>query len=302
MKYLKIMALALGGFLLTACSNDDDYNTASGVTVEMGVSEFTASESASSFNVPIKITGDANGPVKVEIKVESTGSNPAVPYEERDGVWSGNFIVTSETINIPSDDKIAYVQIRPIDDKDENDSRTFTITIVSAEGATIGALNSTLVTLKDNDSTPYGKIQGEWTFSFINQNGAPAAWNVNLTGYEEGTPEYENLLTLEGLAGRESYLDLDYYEDETTGEMYVEMILPEPIAWYDSANYIWLFTGRRTDAGFSLASGTIRGTVSADMKEITFDPAAYLIFTVANPDLSSILGVLSTAEGIKMTR
>ena len=54
MKLNKIFAIALAALTLTACSDDDDnnflggVNTASGVTVEMGNSQFTTQESHTS--------------------------------------------------------------------------------------------------------------------------------------------------------------------------------------------------------------------------------------------------------------
>ena len=62
MKYVKLFALAAGAFMLTACSDDNDFNSASDVTVEMAKSEITVKENAGTFNVPVKVTGDPNGP------------------------------------------------------------------------------------------------------------------------------------------------------------------------------------------------------------------------------------------------
>ena len=66
------------------------------------------------------MTGDPNGPVKVKIVVEASASNPALPFEEKEGKWSGNYIITSETINIPADEKTANVEISTVDDLEEN--------------------------------------------------------------------------------------------------------------------------------------------------------------------------------------
>ncbi len=55
MKLNKIFAIALAALTLTACSDDDDnnflggVNSAKGVTVEMGNSQFTAQESEEFF-------------------------------------------------------------------------------------------------------------------------------------------------------------------------------------------------------------------------------------------------------------
>ncbi len=52
MKYVKLFALAAGAFMLTACSDDNDFNSASDVTVEMAKSEITVKENAGTFNAP----------------------------------------------------------------------------------------------------------------------------------------------------------------------------------------------------------------------------------------------------------
>ena len=63
MKLNKIFAIALAALTLTACSDDDDnnflggVNSAKGVTVEMGNSQFTAQESEEFFYVPVAVRG-----------------------------------------------------------------------------------------------------------------------------------------------------------------------------------------------------------------------------------------------------
>ncbi len=47
----------------------------------MADSQITVKESEGQFFVPIKVDGKANGDVKVTVKVEGTGNNPAQPTE-----------------------------------------------------------------------------------------------------------------------------------------------------------------------------------------------------------------------------
>lgn len=296
MKYFKILALALGAFFMTACSDNDKVNSVAGVTVEMGTSEISVKENTGTFSVPVKLTGDPNGPVRIQIKVEGTGSNPAYPFEPNNGNWSGNFIVTSETINIPADEKTASIEISTVDDPEENADRTFIVTIVSAEGATLGSATSTLVTIKDNDSVPYEKVQGAWKFNFNDYDGEPASWNVNIMGYDEDENGYGTELVLEGLITSGTNLTLYYYYDEASNTSWVEMQLPEPIAAYDADNYVWTLNG------FNLDPSVVRGTFSEDLKTISFDPDDTLVFYVAAPDFSSYLGVYDTASNISMVR
>lgn len=308
MKYVKIFALALGALTLTACSNDDDYNTASNVTVEMAQSEIEFRENAGVSNpvyVPIQITGDANGPVKVTVKVEGSGSNPALPYEDRNGEWSGNYLVTSTTITIPADEKRASVEIKTFDDIEENDDRTFTITIETAEGATIGNPSSTIVTLLDNDKgSAYDKLTGSWNFNFTNSDGQAESTPITISALEPGEEGYGTELLLEGLLNNPTIVTLYYYSDND-GNPYVEFILPEPIIGYDADNYIWAMVSQISESGgVSVATRptAIRGEVSEDLRTITFNPSDMIGFIVAAKDLSALVGIYELADGITITR
>lgn len=297
MKYVKILALALGALSLTACSDSDSGNTATGVTVEMQQSEITVSENKGIFNVPIKVTGDANGPIKVKVKVEGNGPNPAQPFEERNGVWSGDYVVTSTDLNIPADTKTVNVEINTIDNVDENEAKTFTVTIESVEGATIGSQSSTNVTIKDNDSVPYEKVQGAYKFSFLDYDGVPTNWNLVISGIDEGEPGYGEELYINGFLGMASTsLTLYFHNNEATGETFIEFNLPEPMIWYDSANYVWAIKG------MSLADGVIRGTFSEDLQTITFNEEDMIVYYVASPDFSSKLGIYDSSTAMSMTR
>ena len=313
MKFTKILAACIGLISMTACSGSDEFNTESGVSVEMAQGAITVKENKGLFNVPVVLNGNTNGNVKVTIKVEGSGENPALPFEEKDGKWSGNFIVTSKTVNIPQGVSEVNIEINTHDDFDENPDRTFTVTIVSAEGASIGNLASTIVTIKDNDSLPYEKIQGAWKFKFFSvANDKDSFWDVTINGFEDNTPEYGNLLTLDGLSGfispatgKPTSLDLDFHSLVSSGETFVEMVLPEPIAVYDSSSYLWARVGELTEDGkvsLDRVQSVIRGDVSEDFKTISFDPEIGIAFVVASPDLRNIYGVRELAYDFSITR
>lgn len=301
MKYFKIFALALGALALTACSNDEDWNTASGVSVEFTSSDYVVKENAGNFQIPLKVTGEANGPIKVQVKVEGTGTNPALPFEERDGKWSGNFVLTSDALNIPAGEEYVSLDFQAVDDQEENANRTFSITITTVEGATAGTISTTTVTIRDNDGVPYEKIQGNWKFNFTDYDGKQSTMSCSISGAEDGTPEYGKELVLEGLLNNPTALTLYYDENEATGEVFVSMVLPEPIIWYDSSNYIWVI-GTAANGNPSLAETTVTGVYDAANQTITFEPQDKIWFYIASPDFSSQLGVYESATGITMTR
>lgn len=300
MKYVKIFAVAMASLSLAACSDKDDYNTTAGVTVEMSQSVLEVKENKGIFKIPVKITGDANGPVRVTVKIEGVGTNPAVPFEDRNGEWSGNYIVTSETINIPSDSKTAGIEINTVDDRIENDDRSFSVTIVSAEGATIGTPASTIVTLLDNDKIPYEKIQGIWNMTASNYfNGAEVSAQIALEGFEDGTFQYGKLLNLYGwVLEPEEAMDILFVHDELSGKTNIEINVPQKLGIYQNPYYIYAYT---INGGY-LSGGSLVGEVNEDYTEISFDPEDALIIYVITEDGSDALGSMGAIENIKFTR
>lgn len=303
MKYVKLFALALGAVLFTACSDKTEYNTASDVTVQMAESSMSFNENAGIVNVPIVLTGEANGPVKITVKVEGTGTIPAEPYEQNpNGTWEGNFILSSETLNISEGETKVYAELNLLDDMDETGDREVTMTITACEGAAIGTPSSTVITIKDNESLPvYEMIQGAYTFNYLDYDGVPASCAVKINGFAEGTQEYaQGLLELEGLLNNPTILTLYLTHEEATGKYYVSMLLPEPIIWYNATNYIWVL-------GTSGGSPTtqemeIVGEFDKATQTITFDPQDKIWFYVASPDFSSQLGIYDTATQMVISK
>lgn len=80
MKLYKIFAVALAALTMTACSDDDDkigWNSNADVTVEMGQASISFKEGRGMVNVPVTVTGEANGNIMVTVACEETGLNPA---------------------------------------------------------------------------------------------------------------------------------------------------------------------------------------------------------------------------------
>ena len=66
MKYLKLLALCLLPLSFAACSDDDDINSGN-ATVGFEETSVSVSESATEILLPIRVTGDHTGMVKVEV-------------------------------------------------------------------------------------------------------------------------------------------------------------------------------------------------------------------------------------------
>ena len=197
MKLYKLFALGVVALGLTACSDDKDINTASGVTVEMQNDEMSFAEdyTGTYMYIPVVLNGTANGEVKVNVQVSSFGETPATEGED--------FLVTNTTIIIPEGQTEGGIEFYPVGDEIINASRQFSVTILSAEGASVGEKATTIVTLVDNESflpDAYAAIQGIWTFEATTSRGK-VSYTVLLEGAEEGEEGYLKNLTLYGWQG-----------------------------------------------------------------------------------------------------
>lgn len=158
MKYIKLFMLAVVATLFVACSDDDSFNSNNDVTVGFEAAEQTYNESDNMIYVPVKVSGERNGDVKIKVE--------AVDGSAKDGT---HYMVTSGDINIPGDSEEDVVNIEVLvydDGTEENDDREFTLNIVDANGATV-SISSCVVTLKDVDKNPYFKLFGTYTVEAI---------------------------------------------------------------------------------------------------------------------------------------
>lgn len=270
MKLNKIFAFGLLAFALTACSDDDDakFNSASDVTVSMQQTEISVTKKFTGvyYNVPVIVTGDANGPIKVTVEVSAVSDIPATEGED--------FRITSKTIIIPADSKIGNIQFYPIGSDDETNSAEFIVTITSAEGAQIGTQKTTEVLLKV--PTIYEKLQGAWVWkgtdfwqSIVDQ------YNLTCSGLEEGDTGYGVVLYFSGFMGYNwCMLGAEYLIDEETGLGTLSFPLGQVIA--EDVNFgspgVHDIGLASLSGSYLVGSGSVDGMVSPDLKSVTFDP------------------------------
>lgn len=302
MKLNKIFAFSLAALALTACSDDKSYNSASDVTVSMGLASINAPEDyvgqASFCYVPIKLSGKANGPVKVTVAVEE-GSVPAIE--------TAHYFITSKTVIIPEGQTEVNVEFYPTGDDEINDDRQFTMFIESVEGAKVEGLDRTEITLLDDDHflpEAYAKIQGDFTFTCTNNDKAETqTWTIS--GVEESEEGYLKTIYISGL------------------QNYPWMVLPT-ILTYDAAsgqaqlavNYGTLlaegveFNGLGamdvvlgSVSGNSLvSSGTVIISASEDYSEINFPSDAVWLGALYSPSGGFSGYTWFWYEGMKLTR
>ena len=263
MKYIKLlMLLAVVTFFGACSSNDDSWNTAADVTVSMKNPTMVIKENMGLTNVPIEVKGKTNGNVYVTLAVKEVGSNPA-----KEDV---HYYITDKTISIS--DSIGYVEVEPVDDDEINDDRTFEITIVEAKGAKIGNA-TTQVSLKDNDSQIYEKLQGKWKLTGVSRQGAPMESVVKIIGAsDEKDGDYNHTLYLTGMAVSSSSARLSF--DEKTKEIAFDNLGKYNfIEGYDFTKDLGIMGNIVLNnlSNGSLTTTPIKGTWSEDCKEIVFD-------------------------------
>lgn len=266
--------MAGAAVLLTACSSDE-WNTDSGVTVEMANATMKVKENAGKFYVPLKLTGTTNGPVKVSVAVSEYTESPA-----KEDV---HYILTSYSVVFPNDSADVKLEFVAVNDMDINDDRSFIVTITNVEGATLGAQTTTEVTIRDDDGIVYEAIQGEWKWNCMNYfDDVAESYTMNLLGVNEGEADYEKVLHISGFGGQSALgCEMEYEYDEGTKEVFLYLPFGQVLGQLN-------FTGLGVcdvvvfgvSGGYLVEDGGAYATVSSDLRTITFDEGTSLIYYV----------------------
>lgn len=194
MKLNKLLAIAIAALTFTGCSNDDntEYNTASDVTVSMEDATIEVPEDNSGMiNVPVKVTGKANGMIKVTVELQKYGSNPADA--------DVHYIATTNYVYIPEGQNVGNIEFHATGDEVVNENRQFAVKIVNVEGAKIGSETTTVVTLVDDDHLIPGalnKLEGYW-ISSVTQG----RYLLKLEALPESDPKHNKQIKISGFGG-----------------------------------------------------------------------------------------------------
>ncbi|MDE6483972.1 MAG: hypothetical protein K2L14_01065 [Duncaniella sp.] len=270
-KYLSIFAACT--VALTSCSDDkEDYsiNTVPGVGVSVETAEMVVNEMKGIFQIPLVVTGEPNGYVKVTVKVMGT-DDP----EQEQAIADSHFYVTSETINIPADTKTASVEIRTQYLESRDPDRYFRVVIESAEGAIVQPLNTCTVAIQDRLSSPIYALSGPWQLEFSDYDNTPIVTpNATLDVVNEATGECQFIGFYPALYSG-LVLNVVLREDEATGKY--NMSIPLGTTAAEGLN----FTGLGecdvivTDSS-GKTSGEIIGTWNDDYTMVQFSESICL--------------------------
>lgn len=298
MKYIKLLSLLVAVLFLGACSDDDvKKNSAADVTVSMGEATISPRESAGIVSLPIKVEGPTNGMVTLTVETREVGSNPAVE--------GTNYYVTTKKINITGSE--GYVELEMVDDDEINDPRSFEVTIVKVEHAKLNeAAKTTSVVIRDNDHEPYDRLQGTWTMTYKNYDGAVQRQKVTITGADDPSEYiYNKLLYLEGMLLDKSKAHLSFNFDSANNTCYVSFTNFMKYNWVTGFKHpsfsdpIDIKLGRLEGNGIS--QSPVEGVVQADFKTIKFEEGATIAAIFTNPK-DGRLNLIETMSDIVLTK
>lgn len=298
MKYIKLLSLLVAVLFLGACSDDDvKKNSAADVTVSMGTATISPRESAGIVSLPIKVEGPTNGMVSVTVETREVGSNPAVE--------NTHYYVTTKKINITGSE--GYVELEMVDNEEINDPRTFEVTIVKVEHAKLNeAAKTTTVEIRDNDHEPYDRLQGTWTMTYKDYNGAVQTQKVTITGADDPSEYiYNKLLYVEDILLEKSKAQLSFNYDSTNNTCYVSFTNFMKYNWYTGLELqgiskpVDILLGRLE--GNNISQSPVEGEVQDDFKTIKFESGATIGFIFTNPDTGG-LSLIETMSDIVLTK
>lgn len=298
MKYIKLLSLLVAVLFLGACSDDDvKKNSAADVTVSMGTASISPRESAGVVSLPIKVEGPTNGMVTLTVETREVGSNPAVE--------NTNYYVTTKKINITGSE--GYVELEMVDDDEINDPRTFEVTIVKVEHAKLNeAAKTTTVEIRDNDHEPYDRLQGTWTLTYKNYDGAVQRQKVTITGADDPSQYiYNKLLYLEGMLLDKSKAQLSFNFDSANNTCYVSFTNFMKYNWITGLELqgisqpVDIKLGRLE--GNSISESPVEGVVQEDFKTIKFEEGATIACLFTDP-ASGQLMLIEAISDIVLTK
>lgn len=298
MKYIKLLSLLVAVLFLGACSDDDvKKNSAADVTVSMGTATISPRESAGIVSLPIKVEGPTNGMVSVTVETREVGSNPAVE--------NTHYYVTTKKINITGSE--GYVELEMVDNEEINDPRTFEVTIVKVEHAKLNeAAKTTTVEIRDNDHEPYDRLQGTWTMTYKDYNGAVQTQKVTITGADDPSEYiYNKLLYVEDILLEKSKAQLSFNYDSANNTCYVSFTNFMKYNWYTGLELqgiskpVDILLGRLE--GNNISQSPVEGEVQDDLKTIKFESGATIGFIFTNPDTGG-LSLIETMSDIVLTK
>lgn len=158
MKIIKLLSIFLMGLSFAACSNDNSLNSISGLTVGFSQPTMDISEKSNVVNVPLTLSGENNGPVKVNVVLKETSGT--LVENDKTVILTSTNLVIPEGVNMVDAEVLCKIETQS-DDFD----RFFILEITSAEGAEV---STSICKININEVVdPFYKLIGKYTFSGV---------------------------------------------------------------------------------------------------------------------------------------
>ena len=186
MKYWKLLAMCMLPLSFVACSSDDDAPVNTGnATVEFQNADIEVKENATIVELPIVVSGEHNGEIRVTAKMVSSSANFQADKDVI--VTTENFVLPAETETVNLEAHLVGLANDAIEA-----GRTITFEITEVIGASIGSNKTCTVELKENNP-----LEGTYTMRGLDIfKGAVGSFKCALS-MEEGITD-------------KAYLDLGY--------------------------------------------------------------------------------------------
>lgn len=219
MNYLKLLVIIFLPFAIIGCNDDNEFNTGE-ATVEFQTAETQTKELTSLFSLPITVKGEHNGLIKAHIAIQENNSG----FENDKGI-----LITEENLLIPAGtDKIDIEILLSVANDDIVRGRSFSIAIISVEGATVGTNNVCKINLQENSP-----IEGKYIMEGKSQLQSPT-----------GVVNYHCTLTAVDESFQQMYLDFgqgdkalaDVEATNTEGEFKLTIAADQSLGTYSGNN------------------------------------------------------------------
>lgn len=297
MKYIKLLMLLAVATLpfFTSCSEDEDVNSEE-CTVGFASSEVSVNEASAGYiQIPITVTGKRNGQIHVTVE--------AAPVGDKGAVEGKNYLITDKTLNLNADTLSTgtiNVELKIIDDNEINDDRQFTLKLTSVEGATVSNAQTT-VTITDNDGDFYQSFAGTWTLNATSlANGKQVSFQVEITAADEGSADYESVLTATGnyLGAADLTWKLGYSFDQATKKGTISFMCGDDvIGKYQNYDLGWyIYTGEEYLYSGEMPANWEPTEDNRTPTTLTFDPTLGLWLYAANAGSLDILGNITLTK------
>jgi len=279
LRYALMIAAAFAFTGLVSCSHDSG-NGADNAKIGFSQASYSFNETAGLKTIALAVTGEPKEyPISFDVKVSSV-----------DGSKPDSLVHFTQTENLKYEgDTLSpvFVEFNILDNKVKSGDQSFTLTITNVKGATVADATTT-VTIVDDETTAYDRLQGDYTFNATNLvTDEKVSFPVKVSaGYSDDEIAYyskNNILVCWGMSGIQNETpesqnfshQPEWYMGVSVSAGTLEIIVGQQMT--DTGSFTDIndnaYDGYLIDYLYSggLYASDLKGEWSSDYKTITFD-------------------------------